>query len=420
MIRTLVDLDSWQEIWSTVRRNQVRAGLTAFGVFWGVFMLLGMIGFSNGIERGLQRTMGNFATNAVHVWGRRTSLPYMGLSPGREIDYRNDDIRALQEEVDGIQYVAPRLSYGGYRGGAQVRYRNEVGSFTVMGDAPVYRHIQPMVMDDGRFLNDLDLGRERKVAVVGRVVVEELFEGRDPIGEWVDISGVWFKVVGTFHSPLASDEGERISSTIHVPFSTFQRAFNTTNEVHWFALTGVDDLPGSVLEKRVRTVLARRHRIHPDDEPAIGSWNTEREFGKIKGLFTGSRIFGWIVGAATLLSGVVGVSNILLISIRERTSEIGLRRALGATPWNVTLMILMEAFVLTSLAGYVGVIAGIFALETTGWFIGEGTESMGPPGVELSTALFAAAMLSVSGILAGILPARRAAAIQPVDALRTE
>ena len=420
MMRSLLDLDRWHEIWSTIRRNRLRAGLTAFGVFWGVFMLLGMLGFSNGVERGLQKTMGNFATNAVHVWGRRTSLPYMGLGPGREIDYRNSDIEALRNEVEGIQYVAPRLSYGGYRGGAQVRFGTEVGSFTVMGDDPVYRNIQPMVMDAGRFLNDLDMAEERKVAVIGQVVQDELFEGTDPIGRWIDISGVWFRVVGTFHSPLASDEGERISSTIHVPFSTFQRAFNTTNEVHWFALTGVASLPGSELEKRVRTVLARRHRIHPDDEPAIGSWNTEREFGKVTTLFQGMRVFAWIVGAATLLSGVVGVSNILLISIRERTSEIGLRRALGATPWNVTQMIVMEAFVLTSLAGYVGVIAGILALEVAGWWIGPGTESMGPPSVDVATAMLSAGLLSIAGIIAGILPAQRAAAIQPVDALRTE
>ena len=299
----MFDLDAWQEIWGTVRRNRLRAVLTAFGVFWGVFMLLGMLGFGNGLERGVASTMGNFATNAVHVWGRRTSLPYMGMKPGREVDYVTADVEALRAEVEGVRHVAPRLAYGGYRGSATVRVGTEVGNYNVMGDAPVYKEIQPMVMDGGRFINQLDMERERKVAVVGRVIVNELFDGKDPVGQWIDIGGVWFKVVGHFHSPNAGDAGERVSSTIHVPFATYQRAFNAGDRVGWFAITGVDDLPGSELEARVRTVLMRRHRVHPDDEPAIGSWNTEREFGKINALFSGIRVFVWVVGTATLLSG---------------------------------------------------------------------------------------------------------------------
>ncbi len=417
---SVFDLDTWQEIWGTVRRNRLRAALTAFGVFWGVFMLLGMLGFGNGLEAGVKKTFGNFATNAVHIWGRRTSLPYKGLQAGREIDYETADIAALEQEVEGIEYVAPRLALGGHRGSAEIRVGNEVGAYSVMGDAPVYQKIQPMVIDAGRFLNRLDMEQERKVAVVGQVVVNELFKGKDPIGQWIQIHSVSFLVVGTFHSPASGDDGERISSTVHIPFTTFQRAFNAGNRVGWFAVTGVADLPGSELEQRVRTVLARRHRIHPDDEPAIGSWNTEKEFGKLQALFAGIRVFVWVVGTATLLSGVVGVSNILLISVRERTSEIGLRRALGATPTAVVRMILLEAVVLTTLSGYAGVVAGVAALETFGGMIGDSNATMGPPSVEVSAALGAAGLLAVSGLLAGILPARRAASIQPVEALRTE
>ncbi|MBW2254502.1 MAG: ABC transporter permease [Deltaproteobacteria bacterium] len=291
----MFDLDRWTEIAVTLRSNRLRTFLTAAGVFWGMFMLVVMLGFGDGLERGIKRSMSGFATNSVYVWGRRTSMPYKGMRPGRRISYDNADAAALAE-LPGIEFLAPRNQLGGHRGGANVVRGNKTGNYSVMGDMPEFGHIQPMVFEEGRFVNHIDVQEYRKVAVIGRQVYDELFvDATDPIGQSLRVRGVYFQVVGMFHASGNDDRADRYNATIHIPFTTFQRVFNYGDHVAWFAMTGRPDVTGSDLEAEARKVLAERHKVHPDDENAIGAFNAEEEFRKITVLFRGIRLFVWFV-----------------------------------------------------------------------------------------------------------------------------
>jgi putative ABC transport system permease protein len=420
------DLDSWQEVWSTIRRNRLRTLLTALGVFWGIFMLIIMVGAGNGLERGVNRSMAGFATNSMFVWGERTSVPFKGLGPGRPVEFDNADIEVLRA-LPGVQHLAPRNQLGGWRGGNNVTRGIKAAAFQVNGDTPAIQHIQSVKVQRGRHLNELDLGESRKVAVAGKRVQELLFsEGEDPIGQTILIQGVPFKVVGIFDSLATGDEGERMASTIYIPFTTFQRAFHAGDEVGWFAMTIAPGFRSAEVAKAVKAVLGARHHVAPGDPEAIDSFNAEEEFEKVSNLFLGIRLLIWVVGTATLLAGVVGVSNIMLISVKERTREIGIRKALGATPRGIIGQILQESVVLTALAGYLGVIAGVGILELAGLAVdamarsGEAPAMFSNPQIDLGVALRATIVLVVAGALAGVIPARNAARVDPVIALRTE
>jgi putative ABC transport system permease protein len=292
-----------------------------------------------------------------------------------------------------------------------------------MGDYPEIRIIESVRLNAGRFLNDFDLQERRKVAVIGPRVAEVLFEaGEDPIGEHIRINGVYFKVIGV-HRPLQSgDQGDRAAQTIYVPFTTFQSAFNFGDRVGWFAITSSPDVPASVAEKATLAVLAKQHRVAPDDDRAFGRWNTEDEYRKVQGLFMGIRALVWIVGIGTLAAGVIGVSNIMLVIVRERTREIGIRRAVGATPAAVMAQTLVEALVLTALAGCLGLMAGVAVVDGTAMLLAKSeadARMFMNPSVSLSSALAALAVLVVSGVLAGLIPAQRAVRVSPVEALRS-
>ncbi len=416
----VLDFDTWQEIWATIRKNRLRTFLTALGVFWGMFMLLLMLGFGNGLQRGVTGNMSGFATNAVYVWGQRTSMPYEGLPPGREVDFTNDDIATI-ERIRGVEHVAPRVQLGGWRDDNNVTRGVKTGTFGVMGDYPQFEIIQPMRFERGRFLNHLDLTERRKVAVIGNGVQDVLFDkGEDPIGKHIKIHGVYFEVIGLFRPRKGGEDADRAGNTIHIPFTTFQQAFNFNNKVGWFAITADPDVSAALVEQRVRGSLAERHHVHPEDRQALGSFNAEKEFRKITTLFAGIRYFVWFVGLCTLLAGAIGVSNIMLIAVKERTKEIGVRKALGATPRSIIGLVLQESIVLTSLAGYLGLIAGVGLLEGIGSLVGEGNEIFANPQIDIRVALFGTAVLIVAGAFAGIIPARHAARIHPVEALRAE
>jgi putative ABC transport system permease protein len=418
---TLFDLDRWLEIAQTMSRSKLRTGLTMFGVGWGMFMLLLMLGFGDGLERGVERKFGGDATNSVFLWGQRTSLPYQGHRAGRRVRFHNADTDAIAATIQGIEHLAPRNQLGGYQGGTNVTHDGKTGSYQVMGDTPQYRYIQPMIFDAGRFIDPLDEAEHRKVAVIGRGVYRELYTpGADPIGSTLQIRGVWFRVIGMIHSPNSGDEGDSADTTVHVPFSTFQRAFNSGDEVRWYALTGRPQVSAETLEEDVSKLLASRCGVHPEDEDAIGSFNAAEEFAKITNLFMGIRLFVWFVGTATLLSGVVGVSNIMLIVVKERTREIGIRRAIGAPASSVIGQVMQESIVLTLVAGYAGLVAGVAVLESMAVLVGEDNEVIGNPQVDFRVALAAAVVLTATGALAGIIPAQRAASVRPVEALRAE
>jgi putative ABC transport system permease protein len=365
------------------------------------------------------------ATNSLFVWGMRTSKPYAGLDAGRSIDFTDDDTAELTRLVPEAEVIAPRLQRGGWRGGATVRRGAEASAFTVMGDHPAIFRIQSLVLERGRLLNRLDIDEKRKVAVIGTRVIEELFaRGENPIDDAIEINGVWFKVVGVFRSRQTGDQGDRDAQTIYVPFSTFQQAFNASNEVHWFAITARPDVGASVVEEKVLRILRERHKVAPDDRRGIGFFNLEKEFNQVQGLFNGIQILMWIVGIGTLSAGAIGVSNIMLIVVRERTQEIGLRRAIGATPWKVMTQIVVEAVILTAGAGLLGLSAGVGVMELVAGALaqsGGSSESMFVnPGVSFSDALQALAILIVAGTVAGLIPAQRAVVVSPVVALRSE
>jgi putative ABC transport system permease protein len=419
MIRIL-DIDNWREVTATMRKNRLRTTLTGLGVFLGIVILLLMIGFGRSLEKGVKRRMAGFATNAVFVWGQRTTKPYAGLPVGRQIEYDNRDIEALAR-LPGVLHLAPRAQRGGFMQGSNIRYGTKTGAFQVSGDYPAFQYVQTPVMRAGRFLNQRDLDESRKVAVVGESVVEQLYGGTDPIGTYVEANGVYFQVIGVFGSLQTGQQADRILNTIHIPFTTFQRAFNYNDRVGFFAIVGQPGINGEELEAQVKTTLRQRHRVAPEDDSAIGAWNTAKEFGKMNMLFFLINLVMWAAGTMCLLAGVVGVSNIMLITVRERTKEIGVRKALGATPGSVVRMIVSEATVLTVIFGYLGVVAGVALLEAAGKLLEKLPDlPFAPPDPSLSIALSAAGVIVVFGALAGALPAYYAAKISPVEALRTE
>lgn len=419
MIR-LLDIDNWREITAALRKNKLRTFLTGLGVFLGIVILLLMIGFGRSLEKGVKRRMAGFATNAVFVWGQRTSKPYVGLPVGRPIEFEGADIDALAR-VPGVLHLAPRAQRGGFGQGSNVRYGTKTGAFQVSGDYPAFQYVQTPVMHLGRFLNRRDLDERRKVAVIGEGVVEQLYGDENPVGTYLEANGVYFQVIGVFGTRQTGQQADRILNTIHIPFTTFQQAFNFHDRVGFFAIVGQPNVNGAVLEKQITTTLKARHKIAPDDDNAIGAWNTSEEFGKMNTLFFLINVVMWTAGTMCLLAGVVGVSNIMLITVRERTKEIGVRKALGATPGSVVRMIVSEATAMTMIFGYLGVAAGVAALELVGKILEKLPDiPFAPPDPNLSIALAAAAVIVVFGALAGMIPAYYAAKIQPVEALRTE
>jgi len=419
----LWDRDNWTEIWTALAMNRARTALTAFGVFWGLLMLMLLLGSGRGLENGVTARFQGEATNSFYLWTDRTSKPYRGLGPGRSFEFTTADALAIRRHVPEVEVVAPMSQLGGFRGGNNVTRGVRAAALQVMGVYPEVRGIDALDIAEGRFVNRLDLAESRKVAVIGHRVQELLFEPGEPvIGASLKVRGVYFKVVGIFAPKTRGERAMRDSEKIFIPLSTFQRAFNFGDEIGWFAVTSRADVPASVAEQRVVELLKRRHRVHPEDARAIGHWNTEKEFLKVRGLIGGIDLLVWIVGLGTLAAGVIGVSNIMLIVVRERTREIGLRRAIGATPLAITSQILLESVVLTTLAGYLGLVAGVALVEGIGAALataGSSAEMFQAPGVGLGDALRALAVLVGAGALAGLIPSRRALAIRPVEALHS-
>lgn len=418
----MFDLDKWNEIYATLSKNKLRTFLTAFGVFWGIFMLIIMLGSGNGLRNGIMRMFSGSASNAFYMWTQSTSMPYKGLPRNRTFTFKNEDVEAIRKNVPEADIIAPANQLGGYRGENNVVRGNKTGPFSVRGDYPDTRFINSFRITEGRFINENDMKENRKICAIGEQVRAIMFEkNENPIGQHLQVNGVYFKVVGVISVDKAGEDAQSRMQTVYIPFTTFQQAFNWGNNIGWFAITSRPDVPASVTEDKVRALLLSRHRIHPDDKRAIGSWNTEKEFGKLMGLFSGIKLLVWIVGTGTLMAGVIGVSNIMLIVVKERTKEIGIRRAIGATPLSIMSQIMMESVILTSLAGYLGLVCGIFLMEGVNSALrGSDVGMFQNPGVDINIALKALLVLVAGGLLAGIIPARKAVAINPVDALRAE
>lgn len=418
------DLDRWQEIYHVLKKNKLRTFLTAFGVFWGIFMLVIMLGSGNGLQNGVTQNFGDMATNSVFIWSQQTTVPYKGFPRGRYYNFDNGDVHALKNSVPEIKYLAPRLRAGDFGEPNNVIRGLKTGVFTVMGDYPDYYLIDPMNIQDGRFINDADINAKRKVAVIGMRVKEILFEkDENPVGQYIQIKGVHFMVVGLFISKRTGEQANQENQNIYIPFTTLQQTYNFGNAVGFFAVTAKDDVPVSVVEDKAIRLLKQRHSVAPADEAAVGHFNLQKEFEKMTGLFFGIRLLVWIVGTGTLLAGVIGVSNIMLVVVRERTREIGVQRALGATPANVITQIITESVVLTTFAGYFGLVVGVGLLELISYLIdasGSKAEMFLHPGIDFRVAVTALMILMVCGALAGMIPARKAVSVKPIDALRFE
>ncbi len=418
----IIDRDSFQEIFATIKKNKLRTALTMLGVGWGIFMLVIMLGCGNGLKNGVLRGFDGIAHNSMFIWTQQTTKPYKGLKPGRRFLYNNADIASLKK-IPEIEVVSPRTVLDNFRNGNNVTRGLKTGSFQVIGDLSEAIKIQKLKINEGRFLNQKDIDDNRKVCVIGTRVKEVLFKkGESCIGQYIRVSGVYFMVIGVRTPQSSGQDGQEEAQTINLPLTTFQKTFNMADKVHVFLCKAKDNIPAEEAEKKAIEVLQKNHKISSDDKVAIGHWNMGLEYKKLSGLFLGIEILIWIVGIGTLLAGVIGISNIMLIVVKERTKEIGVKRALGATPANVIAQILLEALFLTAIAGYAGLTAGIYALEGLNKLIGEGSpDSMFTnPTVDISIALKALSVIVVGGLIAGFIPAKRAVSIHPVEALRTE
>lgn len=421
----MFDLDLWKEILSALKKNRMRSLMTAFGVFWGIFMLIIMSGAGRALENGVMDGIRAFASNSAFFWTEPTSKPYKGFQRGRRWNFDNKDITYIRNNISDVEFLSPRLFGGRSFDGDNTIRGKKTGAFNIYGEFPDFFQIDPWIPLKGRLINEIDILHNRKVCIIGERVVEVMFdEGEDPIGQYLKISGVYFQVVGVVH-PLTRVNigGGRKEETILIPFTTMQRTYNHGDVVHFFSVTSKPGIPVSKVEKRLQELLKERHSIAPDDRQAIGSFNIEVEWVKYSGLFKGIQVLTWIVGIGTLLAGVIGVSNIMLVIIKERTQEIGIQRAIGATPGKIIMHIVAESVFLTVLAGYIGLALGVGLLELLNLALLSGSEDeifFKNPEISFQMATAALAVLVISGIIAGLVPAKRAVSIKPIDAIRDE
>ena len=415
--------DRWDEILEALSANKFRTFLTAFGVFWGITILVLLLALTNGLRNGVTADFGNFATNSMFMWTQQTSMSYKGLPKGRRFQYKLGDVEALKSEIPELKYVSPRLQLGGYSGGNNVTRGTKTGAFQINGDYPEFINQQPMDITSGRFISYSDINVNRKSCVIGTDVVKGLYDkGEDPLGTFLKINGVNFMVVGTFKASNSQGDQEEDANTIFVPFTSFGQAFNSGDNVGWMALTAEDGISITSLKPRIFEIIKARHKIDPKDDRAIGNFDLSEAFGRVNGLFSILGFVGYFVGSLVLMSGIIGISNIMLIVVKERTKEIGVRRALGATPWMIKSQILQESLLLTIASGMVGIsfAAGVI------WVMNYILDSSGPvdnfanPSVSMSVVFIALFILVVSGLLAGLIPANSATKMKPVDALRID
>ena len=419
-----LDADKWQEIFYALKQNKLRTFFTAFGVFWGIFMLIIMLGSGKGLRNGATQGMGDFATNSMFMWTQRTTIPYKGFPRGRRYNFNNDDTQALKDNIPEIQYIAPRLQVFTRGENNNVVRGERTAAFTIQGDYPEYNLIDPANIEQGRFINRLDIEQKRKNVVIGTRVYQEMFEtGEDPIGESIRIQGVYFKVVGVASSKKNNRQAEQENSQIVMPFTTMQQTYNMGNRVGWYSITAKEGISASLILEQATEIMKTRHSISPDDDRAVGSFNLEEEFRKMTTLFSGIDGLIWIVGIGTLLAGIIGVSNIMLIVVKERTKEIGIQRAIGATPLLIKTQIILESVFLTTMAGYIGLAMGVGVIELINNILissGASTDMFNNPQVDFNKAISALIILVFAGGLAGLIPAHRATQMKPIDALRDE
>ena len=385
-------------------------------------MLVALAGAGNGLQNGISKQFEGFATNAAFMWTENTSVPYKGFKKGRSWNLDNSDMVALKNNVPELEYLVPRIQAWRQRNTNNTSYKDQYGTFQIQGDYPELAKVEPFKMSKGRFLNAIDIQQNRKVCVIGSRVAEVLFKnGEEPIGKYIRVSGVYFQVIGVTSPEGNISIGYDKKESIHIPFTTVQTAFNYGDIVHFFSFTAKPQYSVADVETRVMDILKKKNDIAPNDISAVGHVNIERQFKMMSYLFLGIRVLIYLVGLGTLLAGVIGISNIMLVIIKERTPEIGIKRALGATPFNIIRQIILESVFLTVTAGYLGMILGIALNELLGLALsGTASEIFLNPGIDLQMGLRSIFILVVAGALAGLLPAQRAVKVKPIDAIREE
>lgn len=409
----MFDLDKWQEIYSTINKNKLRTFLTGFSVAWGIFMLIILLGSGYGLENGVRKEFEGDAENTLWINQGTTSLSYKGYKPGRFIRFKNDDFEQISK-VNDVEHISGRFNV--FQNNT-LSYKNEYGVFDIICCHPDYSVVETLICTKGRLLNDLDIEQSRKVTIIGRIVEEALFKNEDALGKYIQVVGIPFQVVGVFDDP----GGDRDLSRIYIPISTGQMVFNRPDQIGTIALTVGDASVerSKEMAEQIKKDLAQRHHFDPQDQRAVFVWNNVENYMQFMTLFANIRLFIWVIGIGTIIAGIVGVSNIMMIVVKERTKEIGVRKAMGATPYSIISLVLQESILITSIAGYVGLVLGVAVLELVSKNLPQ-TDYFANPEVNIGVALGATFILIFAGAIAGFVPARKAAAVKPVVALRDE
>ena len=412
MFKFLFDIDTWQEVSDSLTKNKIRTVITMIGVWWGILLLIGLLGSARGIENKFNSEFGDFATNSVFIWAQSTSMPFKGFQEGRRPRLKFSQLDKIRNNVPGIELVVPRN-----QNQAQVVRKFLSGSFGVSGDFPILDKIQKKNLISGRWINQNDIDLNKKIAVINDEVYKQIFEkDENAIGEYITINKINFKVVGVFKQGNFDFGG-----AMHIPFTTFQQIYNQGDNVGWLTITGKPEYSIKQIENDAKLLLRNLNKVHPKDKRAFGSFNLGERFLQLTGFLSGLQFLTWFVGIATLIAGVFAIGNILLITVKERTKEIGVRRALGATPFEIKRQIVLEAVFLTIIAGIFGIISGGWILIALDSFFGQGSDAiLVNPSVSIFIVFISLIILVVFGTLIGLIPATRATSIKPIEALREE
>jgi len=415
--------DKWNEIIEVLTANWLRTLLTAFGVFWGIFILILLLAAGKGLENGIRMDFGDTATNTMFMWTQTVTKSYQGMSKGRNFSYDLKDVREIRNNIDNLRFISPRNQLGGFNGGSNVVRGLKTGGFDVYGDYPEIIKQEPMDIVEGRFINYNDIDDKRKVAIIGPAVKKSLYDyGEEILGTYIKINGVNFMVVGSYEKKTSGGDGEEEQKQIFVPFTAFSQAFNRGEKVGWMAITAVDGVPITDIKEEIFNLVKSNHKIHPEDQRAVGHFDLYQQFRRVETLFMALKVIAYFVGILVLLSGVIGVSNIMLIVVKERTREIGIRRALGASPNKIKAQILLESVFLTIISGMAGIVFGALLIYGLNYALDmmDPIDMFANPSVNLGVVSVALTILIISGLLAGLIPAQTAVKLRPIEALRTE